>query len=75
MTTRSSVGVGTQFAYFVPATASNPAGIEVTNNRSIYLGPEVVAPNAQYVYDLFSTTTTTGTASVNAVPIVQFILP
>ena len=68
-------GVGSQWGYFVPVTPVNPMGLEITANRAIWIGPEVVAPNAQYVYDLFSTTTASGTATVNAVPIVQFILP
>lgn len=68
-------GVGWQWLYPVPSTASNPLGLEVTASRSTWIGPEVVIPNAQYVYSLSSTTAATGTATVDSVPVMQFIIP
>jgi hypothetical protein len=68
-------GVGVQWGYLVAPTPTNTLGLEITSNRTIWIGPEVGSPNAGYVYDLFSNTTLTGTANVNACPVVQFILP
>ncbi|MGE3172939.1 MAG: hypothetical protein AB7O97_09975 [Planctomycetota bacterium] len=70
----AEVGVGWQWGYFVAPSAANPAGIEVTNVRQTYIGPQVVVPNAQYVWDLFDVNAATGTNTTNSVPITQFLL-
>lgn len=67
-------GLGWQWLYFVPPTASNPLGFETTASRATWIGPEVVTPGAQYVWDLTSATIATGNASTNSVPIVQFLI-
>lgn len=69
----AQVGVGVQWGYFITPTAANPFGLEVTANRAIWLGPEVCWPNSGYIYDLSTTTAATGTASTNAVPVMQII--
>lgn len=68
----SSFGLGGQWAAMIPPTPANPLGIEVLRNRAIWIGPTVVVPNAQYVYDLFSNSDGTGTATTNSVPVVCF---
>jgi hypothetical protein len=40
----------------------------------VRIGPDVCVPTAQDVYDLFSATDATGTATTNAIPVVQFHL-
>lgn len=70
----SSFGFGAQWGYFITPTASNPFGLEMLRNRYVYIGPRVVTPNAQYVYDLFSATSLTGTAGTDAIPVVQFTI-
>lgn len=72
----AQVGLGLQWGYFVAPSAANPFGLEITNNRSIWIGPEIVLPNAQYVWNLSSATSATATsATTDSVPVVQLILP
>jgi hypothetical protein len=66
--------MGAQWLYVVPQTPQNTLGIEALANRAVRIGPDVCVPNAQYVYDLFSATDATGTATTNAIPVVQFHL-
>lgn len=73
--TLARVGTGWQWLYPVTPTPANPAGIETTASRAIWIGPEVVVPGAQYIYSLTSATSATGTANVDSVPIVQFVIP
>lgn len=68
----SSFGFGAQWGYLIPPTIGNPFGLEVLRSRAIYIGPRVVVPNAQYVWDLFDVNATTGSATTDSVPIVQF---
>jgi hypothetical protein len=72
----AQVGLGLQWGYFVPPSALNPFGLEITNNRTLWIGPEIVLPNAQYVWHLSSATSATATsATTDSVPVVQLILP
>lgn len=71
----SQVGVGWQWLYLVPASATNPLGLESTNNRAMWIGPEVVGPAAQYVWDLSNVNSATGNSTTDSVPIVQFMIP
>ena len=64
--------VGFQWIYNVPSSLSNPLGFETTGVRSIWVGPEVVTPNAQYVWDLSNVNNATGNATTNSVPVVRF---
>ena len=70
----SSFGMGAQWIYLIAPTIANPAGIETTRNRAIWIGPSVVAPAAQYVWELFSVTSATGSVTPDAVPVCKFIL-
>ena len=70
----SSFGMGAQWLYLVTPTASNPAGMETAASRAIWIGPSTVHPNAGYVWELFSATSATGSASTNAVPVCKFML-
>jgi hypothetical protein len=72
--TFQQAGLGFQWLYLVPPTASNPIGIETTASRAVWIGPEVCTPFYQYVYDLFSTTSTTGTANVNSIPVAELLI-
>jgi len=67
------LGIGWQWVYNVPSTVSNPIGFETTANRSMWIGPEVVVPNAQYVWDLSNVNAVTGNATTDSVPIVQIM--
>lgn len=66
------LGIGFQWIYNVPSSLSNPLGFETTGVRSIWVGPEVVTPNAQYVWDLSNVNNATGNATTNSVPVVRF---
>ncbi|MBL9079847.1 MAG: hypothetical protein JNL08_20280 [Planctomycetes bacterium] len=68
----TSFGFGTQWGYFIPPTAANPFGLEVLRNRYFYVGPRVVVPAAQYVWDLFDVNAATGSATTDSVPIARF---
>jgi hypothetical protein len=41
-----------QWVYLVPPTPANPAGLETTASRALFIGPRVAVPEAQYVWDL-----------------------
>lgn len=69
------IGVAWQWLYLVNNTAANPLGIEATASRATWIGPEVVVPGGQYVWNLSSVTGATGTATTDSVPIVKFLLP
>jgi hypothetical protein len=71
----SQIGVGWQWLYLVPTSPANPLGLETTANRSMWIGPEVVVPNAQYVWDLSNVNAVTGNATTDSVPIVLFLIP
>ena len=66
-------GLGMQWGYFVPTTPSNSLGLEITANRTIWIGPEIVGPGAGCVYDASSSATPIGTVNANTVPIVQIV--
>ena len=66
------VGIGWQWVYQVPPTASNPLGIETTANETTFIGPRVATPNAQYVWDLFDVNATTGNATTDSCPVAVF---
>lgn len=68
-------GIGWQWLYMVAPTVGNPLGLESTANRHMWIGPEVVVPNAQYVWDLSNVNAATGNSTTDSVPVVQFILP
>lgn len=68
----SSFGMGAQWLYLVPPTIANPLGWETSANRAIWIGPSAVTPTSQYVYELFSATSATGTATTNAIPVCRF---
>jgi hypothetical protein len=67
------IGLGWQWGHLVPPTAVNPRGVEVTANLMTRLGPEIIVPHAQYVWDLTSASATTGNAATDSVPVVQFL--
>ena len=67
------LGVGWQWSYLVPPTASNPLGLETTASHSTWIGPEVIVPHAQYVWNLFDVGATTGDAGVDSVPVVKLV--
>jgi hypothetical protein len=67
-------GMGWQWVYFGTPTGSNPAGLYTTNNLTTWIGPEVVAPRAQFVWDPSTITATSRYAPTDSVPIVQFLL-
>jgi hypothetical protein len=67
-------GTGWQWATLVTPSRSNPLGLETTANRAIWIGPELVVPNAQYVWDLSNVNATTGNSTTDSVPVVQFLL-
>lgn len=67
-------GVGWQWIYAANQAPSSPADFRTTANRSMWIGPEVVVPNAQYVWDLSNVNNATGNATTDSVPIVQFVL-
>lgn len=69
------LGIGWQWAYLVAPGPANPIGLETTANRQTWLGPEVIVPGAQYVWDLSSVGSATGNATTDSVPVVQFVLP
>lgn len=66
-------GVGMQWGYFVPTTPANPLGLEITANRTIWIGPEFVGPAAGCVFDVSSSASPIGTPSATTVPIVQIV--
>ncbi|MBL8751084.1 MAG: hypothetical protein JNK78_18135 [Planctomycetes bacterium] len=68
----SQFGFGAQWIALVPPTPTNPAGIETLRGHHVWIGPEVVQPNGQAIYDLFNVAATTATTSVNAMPVVRF---
>jgi hypothetical protein len=70
----SSFGFGAQWGYLTTPTMANPFGLEVLRNRYVYIGPRVVVPNAQYVWELFDVNAATGSNTTDSVPIVQFTL-
>ena len=67
----SSFGFGAQWGCLVTPTPTNPFGLVVMRNRYVYIGPRVVEPNAQYVWDLFDVNSATGSNTTDSVPIVQ----
>jgi hypothetical protein len=67
-------GLGWQWLYLINPTLSNPLGLAATASRATWIGPEVVTPSAQYVWDLSNVNATTGNATTNSVPIVEFLL-
>jgi hypothetical protein len=69
------IGTGWQWLYLVPPSPANPIGLETTANRAIWIGPEVIVPNAQYVWDLSNVNSATGTSTTDSVPVVQFLIP
>ena len=69
------VGTGWQWIYQVPPSGTNPLGLETTANRSIWIGPEVIVPAAQYVWDLSNVNNATGNATTDSVPVVWFRVP
>lgn len=68
-------GLGWQWAYQVPTSPTNLVGLETTASRATWIGPEVVTPNAQYVWDLSNVAAVTGNATTNSVPVVMFLVP
>jgi len=70
----SSFGFAAQWGYLIPPTVQNPFGLEVLRSRAIYIGPKVVVPFAQYVWDLFDVNAVTGSATTDSVPVVQFTI-
>lgn len=72
----SQFGFGAQYGYLITPTVINPFGLEMIENRAIWVGPEVAVPFAQYVWDFGAGTATaaTGTEDTDAVPIVKFHL-
>jgi hypothetical protein len=68
----SQFGFGSQWIALVPPTIANPAGLETLRTRAVWIGPEPVAPTAGYVYHLSNVNGATGTASVDAAPVVKF---
>jgi hypothetical protein len=69
------IGVSWQWLYLVNNTPANVLGLETTASRATWIGPEVVVPGSQYVWNLSSVTGATGTATTDSVPIVKFLLP
>ena len=69
------VGAGTGCDLLVAPSGSNPAGLETTANRAIWIGPEAIVPHAQYVWDLSNVNNATGNASTDSVPVVLFLIP
>ncbi|MCB9882580.1 MAG: hypothetical protein H6834_12390 [Planctomycetes bacterium] len=67
------VGTGSQWLYLDAPTVANPLGLFTTANRAVWIGPEVVVPDAQYVWDLSNVNATTGNATTDSVPVVEFI--
>ncbi|MBL8723144.1 MAG: hypothetical protein JNK49_03820 [Planctomycetes bacterium] len=67
-------GLGWQWLYLIAATPTNPLGLAATASRTTWIGPEVVTPGAQYVWDLSNVNAVTGNATTNSVPIVEFLL-
>ncbi len=67
-------GLGFQWAYLVQPSAQNPLGIETTANRAVWIGPEVCVPSYQYVWDLQSATTATGSSTTNSIPVAELVL-
>ena len=67
-------GLGFQWLYLVPPTAANPIGIETTANRSVFIGPRTAVPDEQYVWELFSATAATGSATTDSCPVVQLTI-
>lgn len=71
----SRFGFGGQWIALVPPTITNPAGYETLRTRAIWIGPEVVAPAAQYIYHLTNVNGATAqSTTVDSVPIVKFTL-
>lgn len=73
-TTFGNSGLGFQWAYFVPPTATNPLGLETTANRSVFIGPRVAVPDEQYVWSLSSVAATTGNATTDSCPVVKLTI-
>jgi hypothetical protein len=69
------VGTGWQWLYVNASSPGNPLALETTANRAVWIGPEVVVPGAQYVWDLSNVNSATGNATTNSTPIVQFLVP
>jgi len=67
-------GVGWQWVYAANQAPSSPADFRTTANRAMWIGPEVVVPAAQYMWDLSNVNSATGNAATDSVPIVQFVL-
>lgn len=72
--TAAEVGIGWQWAYSVPPSASNPLGLEVTALETTFIGPRVAVPNLQYVWDLFDVNSATGTATTDSCPVTLILL-
>ena len=72
--TFAQAGLGFQWLYLVPPTATNPLGLEITASRTVWIGPEVCTPFYQYVWDLASAAATTGNASTNSIPVAELII-
>ncbi len=70
----SQFGFGAQYGYLITPTGANPFGLEMIENRAVWVGPEVCVPFAQYVWDLSNVNAVTGDATTNSVPIVQFTI-
>src|SRR5690606_6429485 len=61
-----------QWIYTVQPSATNPLGLETTAARRIFIGPEVIVPDAQYVWDLSNVNSPTGNNTTDSVPVVRF---
>ena len=71
----SQFGFAGQWVGLITPTIANPAGVETLRARAVWIGPEIVEPNAQYVYHLSNVNATAATtATVDAVPIVKFAI-
>jgi hypothetical protein len=64
-------GLGFQWAYLVPPTAANPLGLELTNVRSVWVGPEVCEPVVAQLQALGYPFPSEGLANTGSAPILQ----
>ena len=64
-------GLGFQWAYLVPPTATNPLGLELTNVRAVFIGPEVCEPVVGQVQAVGSPSLPSGLANTGSAPILQ----
>ena len=50
--------------------------LDVTSaNRAIRVGPEVIVPSEQYVWDLSNVNSAMGNSTTDSVPVVMFLVP